>query len=177
MFQTMIVIEVNVPHVRRKMPEERDRLQQFAGNENRGSGEQSSQELARHQDFAPYRRKKIEVKAPVKDFASEQIHEDSQASEKDRQAKKKELEDAREHDRVPAEIAPLLKIDALDLAICHAHKQVVLPVRIAIILMQNLDRRIVLRLRLPVLGPVVGDRGLTEDRNHFLTRHARLHYL
>ena len=89
------------------MPEKGNGLQQFAGHKNGAGGQQAGKKFSRHQDLAPYRRQKIKVKAPVEDFAAKQIHENSQASEKDRQPQKKELEDSGEHDRVLAQVVAL----------------------------------------------------------------------
>src|SRR5271165_1659859 len=108
MFQTVIVIEVNLARARAEVPQKSDGLKQFTGDKNRASRQQPRQKLSHHQNLAPYGREKIKVQTAVKDFASKQVHENSQASEKNRQAKEKELEHTGEHDRVLARVVPLL---------------------------------------------------------------------
>src|ERR1700726_2483057 len=104
MFQTMVVIKVKVPPARREVPKKGNRLQQFAGDEYGAGGQHPGKEFSRHQHFAAYRRKEIKVKAAVKDFTAKQVHEDSKASEKDSKTQKKELKNAREHDRILAQV-------------------------------------------------------------------------
>src|ERR1700751_450420 len=104
MFQAMIVIEVNVAGARRKMPEKGYGLQNLAGDEDGASRQQPGKKLSCHDDFAANRRKEIEVQAAIEDFAAEEVHENSEASEEDSQAQEKELEDAGEHDGVLAQV-------------------------------------------------------------------------
>ena len=82
----MVLIEVEVPHIRSELPRKDDDLKHFAGHENDACRQQSGQEFSHHQYFPPDRRKKVKVETLVENFAAEQIHEDSQAAEEDREA-------------------------------------------------------------------------------------------
>ncbi len=68
-----------------------------------------------------------------------------------------------------------MNIDALDLAVRQPHIQIVLPIGVVIILVQNLDSCLVLlRVRRPIFGPVKSHWWLSQHCNNFFTCHARL---
>ena len=93
----MILVEVEIAGIRTELRCKNNNLQHLAGHEDDAGRQQSSQKFSRHQDFTADRREKIKMQALVENFATEQIHENSQASEKYREAQIEELEYAGEH--------------------------------------------------------------------------------
>src|ERR1700722_1814233 len=136
----MILIKVEVPHIRAELSGEYGELEQLAGHENDAGCQQSRQELAHHQYIAANRRQKIKMQTLVKNFAAKQVHENSQTTEKNRKAQIEKLKHAGEHHGILGQVVSPTKIDAGDFSIREANIQSVRSVGIRVVLVRNLHK-------------------------------------
>ena len=135
--QTMVLIEVEIPHIRTELPVEDNDLEQLAGHENDAGGQQSGQELSHHQHVAANRREKVKMETLVEDFAAEQIHEDSQATEEDREPQIEKLEYSGENDGILAQVVAFPEMNAADFSIREIDIQIVDSVGIVVVLVSE----------------------------------------
>src|SRR5713226_7674944 len=117
MSETMILIKVKVAHVRTEASGKDHDLEQLAGDKNDACCQQSGEEFSHHQHFAADGRQKVKVETLVENLAAEQIHEDSQAAEKDGEAQIEKLEYSGEHDRILGQVESLVDVNADDFSL------------------------------------------------------------
>src|ERR1700690_1657162 len=103
------------------MPGEENELEKFTGYKDDAGGQQPGEKFSDHQDFAADGSQKVEVQAAVEDFAAKQVHEDSQATEEDGQAKIEKLKYSGKGDRVFAHVGAGLVVDALNFVVRQLH--------------------------------------------------------
>src|ERR1700733_4437153 len=136
----MILIKVEIAHIRAELPCENGKLEQLAGHENDTGRQQSRQELTHHQHVASNRRQKIKMQTLVKNLAAKQVHENSQAAEKNRKPQIEKLKHPGVNHCVLGQVVSLVNIDAGNFSIREADIQNVRSVGIRIVLVRNLDK-------------------------------------
>src|ERR1700735_3849864 len=130
----MILIKVEIAHIRAELPCENGKLEQLAGHENDTGRQQSRQELTHHQHVASNRRQKIKMQTLVKNLAAKQ------AAEKNRKPQIEKLKHPGVNHCVLGQVVSLVNIDAGNFSIREADIQNVRSVGIRIVLVRNLHK-------------------------------------